>query len=354
MNKRVWIILVVAALVGLVAWRLASNKRKLDEKKAIPAKVNMAIPVNVAQVIVGSSDNQLVRTGTLVPWREANITSNAAGQLVSVNFNLGSFVREGATIAQIDNRGLQLQLEAAQLQANKLTQDLKRFQALLAGEATTEVNVADIRYNLSAAQNRIAQIRKQMADNAIKAPISGQVIQKNVESGEYVSPGSPLGRMVDISTLKADVLVGEADAYKLRNGQPVRVVTDVFPGRTFNGNIVFISQQADAAHNYQVQVRLNNTGGDLKAGTFVNVDFIQNAQKPGLQIPRTAVVESVETPYVYVIQGNRAIRRNIATGRDFGNNIEVINGLAEGEQVVTNGQVNLRDSTEVKVVRGNG
>ena len=351
MKKRIWIILVVVALIGLIAWRLAANKRKLDEKKEIPTQVNMAIPVNTAPVIVGSGTDQLIRTGTLVPWREASITSNAAGPLTSVNFTLGSFVSQGGTIAQVDNRSLQLQLDAAQLQATKLNSDLKRYQALLAGEATTEVNVADIRFNLATAQNRIAQIRKQMADNAIKAPISGQVVYKSVEPGVYVNPGMALGKIVDISTLKADVLVGEADAYKLRNGQNVRVTTDVFPGRTFNGTVVFISQQGDAAHNYQVQVKLSNPGNALKAGTFVNVDFIQNSQKPGLQIPRTAVVESIETPYVYVIQNNRAVRRNIATGRDFGNNIEVVNGLAEGEQVVVNGQVNLRDSTEVKVVK---
>lgn len=351
MNKRVWIILFVAVLVGLIAWRLASNKRKLDAKKEVPAQVNMAIPVNTASVVVGTGNNQLIRTGTLVPWREANITSNAAGPLSSVGFNLGSFVSQGGTLAQVDNRSLQLQLDAAQLQANKLSADLKRFTALLAGEATTEVNVADIRYNLSTAQNRIAQIQKQMADNAIKAPISGQVIEKNVEPGVYVNPGMALGKIVDISSLKADVLVGEADAYKLQNGQPVRVTADVFPGRTFNGTVVFISQQGDAAHNYQVQVKLANSGNTLKAGTFVNVDFIQNSQKPGLQIPRTAVVESPESPYVYVIQGNRALRRNISRGRDFGDNIEIISGLTEGEQVVVNGQVNLRDSTEVKVVK---
>lgn len=353
MKKRVWIIVFVVAIIGLIAWRLAANKAKLDEKKTVPTQTAAAIPVNIALATVASGSDQLIRTGTLVPSREADITSATSGNLTSIRFDLGSYVSQGATIAMVDNRSLQLQLDAAQLQANKLSADLKRYQALLAGEATTEVNVADIRYNLATAQNRISQIRKQMADNAIKAPISGQVVQKSSEPGEYVNPGVALGKIVDISTLRADVQVGEADAYKLRTGQNVRVTTDVYPGRTFNGAVSFISQQADAAHNYQVQVRLSNPGGALKAGTFVNVDFIQNSEKPGLQIPRTAVIENIEAPYVYVIQNNKAIRRNITLGRDFGSNVEIVNGLVAGDQVVVNGQINLKDGTQVKVVQQN-
>ncbi len=352
MRKRGWIILIVVILAGLIAWRLASNKKKLDEKKKPVVQNAASIPVNVDTVERGIITEQLIKTGTLVPWQESDIAATTAGTLQSVNFNLGSMVRQGGTVAVIDNRGLQLRLEAAQLQQQKLSSDLKRYQVLLQGEATTEVNVNDIRYNLDNANNQIAQIRKQMSDNLIKAPISGQIVAKNVETGEFVNPGTVLAKVVDISTLKANVLVGEADAYKLRNGQPIKVKTDLYPGQSFNGTIIFISQQADAAHNYQVQVRLANPAATpLKAGTFVNVDFIQNSSAEGIQIRRSALAESLQNPFVYVVQNGKALRRDITIGRDLGNNIEVLSGLQPGELVVINGQINLANGSVVNIVK---
>jgi RND family efflux transporter MFP subunit len=202
------------------------------------------------------------------------------------------------------------------------------------------------------AANQVAQIRKQISDNIIKAPVSGQIVAKNIEGGEFVSPGTVIGKIVDISTLRVDVLVGEADAYKLKNGQNIKVFTELYPSRTFDGRIIFISQQADAAHNYQVQVRLPNPkDAPLKAGTFVTVDFIQPSSAPGIQIPRSALAESLQNPYVYVVQNGRALRRPITVGRDLGNRVEVISGLQPGELIVSNGQINLTDSSAVTIVQ---
>jgi RND family efflux transporter MFP subunit len=116
--------------------------------------------------------------------------------------------------------------------------------------------------------------------------------------------------------------------------------------------VIFISQQADAAHNYQVQVRLANpTATPLKAGTFVNVDFIQNSSAQGIQIPRGALAESLQNPFVYVVQDGKALRRNITIGRDLGNTIEVLSGLQPGEIVVINGQINLANGSAVTIVK---
>jgi RND family efflux transporter MFP subunit len=352
MNKRVWIILIVLIIGGLIAWRLAGNKKKLDAKKEPVVQNATSIPVNVDTVKRSAISEQLIKTGTLVPWQESDIAATTAGTLQSVSFNLGSIVRQGATIAVIDNRSLQLRLEAAQLQQRKLASDYKRYQVLLQGEATTEVNVNEIRFNLETANNQIAQIRKQMADNQIKAPINGQIVTKNVETGEFVNPGTVLAKVVDISTLKVDVLVGEADAYKLKNGQTIRVTTELYPGQTFSGTVIFISQQADAAHNYQIQVRLSNpSSAPLKAGSFVNVDFMQNSAGDGIQIPRSALAESLQKPFVYVVQNGKSVRRDITVGRDLGNNIEVLSGLQQGELVVVNGQINLANGSAVNIVK---
>lgn len=350
--KKTWIIVIVVAVAALIALRLAGNKKKIEEKKKITVESNVQIPVNVATAAMDTLNESLIKTGTLVAWQDATVSATSSGNLLSVSFDLGSVVGKGAVMAQIDNRLLQLKLEAAELQQKKLQKDYERFTVLLKGDATTETNLQDIKYNLDNATNQISQIRKQIADNLIKAPISGQVVEKKVEVGEFVNPGTVLARIVDVAKLKADIKVSEQDAYKLRKGQKVVMTTDLYPSVQFEGAVLFVSQEGDAAHNYQVQIGVTNTSAHpLKAGTFVYADFSQKSSRAVLMIPRSALVESMKNPYVYVVENGKAVSRKIVPGGESGDKIEVLEGLTEGEQVVMNGQINLANGSAVRIVK---
>lgn len=349
MKKRIIIIGVIVVLIAAIAIKLASNKKTIDDKKKPVLESKVSIPVNT--VIVGLQDvnNQLVKTGNLVPFKEADIMAISSGKLVSVNFNLGSMVSQGAVVAQVDNRTLQLNLQQAKLAKDKSDKDFKRYKALLEGEAATEVNFQDAKLSSENAGNQIELIQKQMADNNIKSPVNGQVVSKLKEAGEFVNPGTVLGHVVDVSQLKVNVLVGEKDAYTLQPGQKVTVTTDIYPGVTFEGKITFISSQGDATHNYQVEIILQNNGQHkLKAGTFVYADFARESQQKLMIIPRSSLVESLKNPFVYVIENGKAVVRKITVGREFGDYIEILSGLKEQDQVITAGQVNIKEGALVK------
>jgi RND family efflux transporter MFP subunit len=350
--KKTTLIVVIAilAVTSLIGFRLSANKKKIDEKNQAPTNINTTIPVTVVQVEEGTVSQQLVRTGNLIPFKEADITATTAGKVAKVNFDLGSSVREGATLVQLDNRLKELSLEATQLNIDKLKKDVNRYTTLYAGNAATELQVNDTKYNYENAINQAEQIKKQIQDANVKAPISGQVIKKNIEAGEYVSPGTVLGTVLDVARLKVNVLVNESDVYQLRKGQSVRLSADVFPGKVFTGQISYIAPQGTDEHNYPVEITIANASG-LKAGTFVNVDFSQKSNQKALQIPRSALVESIKNPYVYVIEGNVAKQRKISVGRELGDNIEVLGGLSAGEQVVTTGQLNLSNGKPVQITK---
>ncbi len=352
MKKNIWIIATVLVVGALIAVKLAGNKKIINERKKVTSGERVVVPVNTIKAQKDTLNDGLMKTGTALPWQEAAIAATASGTLQTVSFVLGSEVHKGSVIAQIDNRLLQLRLEAAQLQWQKLQKDYERYTTLLKGEATTEVNVRDIKFNLDNAENQINQIKKQIADNQIKAPISGQIVEKKLEAGEYVNMGSVVGRVVDVSKLKIDVKVGEQDAYKIKKGQKATITTDIYPGTSMNATIIFVSQEGDAAHNYQVQLELpNQTNKPLKAGTFVYVNFGTNSVTPVLQIPRSALVEGMKNPYVYLVENGKATVRKIVPGRESGSNIEVLEGLTEGEEVIVNGQVNLTSGTEVRIAQ---
>ncbi len=350
--KRTSIIVIIAivAIIGLIGFQLASNKKKLDEKNQIPTQTNVQIPVTVATVQEGDVSQQLIKTGNLIPFREAEIMATAAGKVMKVNFELGSAVRQGATMVQVDNQLKELSLEATNLNVEKLKKDVARYNTLYAGNATTELQVNDTKYNYDNAVNQAEQIKKQISDATIKAPISGRVVKKNIEPGEYVNVGTSLGTVLDISRLKVQVLVNESDVYSLKEGNSVKLSTSVFPDRVFSGKISYIAPQGDEQHNYPVEITIQN-GNTLKAGTFVNVDFSQKSNQRALQIPRSALVESVKNPYVYVVEGQVVKQRKIQVGREFGDTIEVLSGLNAGEKVVTTGQINLSEGSAVQVTK---
>ncbi len=346
-------IIILVALVGvsaLIAFRLASNKKVIDAKNQLPTTANVAIPVTAATVAEGAVDQQLVKTGNLIPFKEADIMATVAGKVTHVSFDLGSSVRQGATLVQVDSKLKELSLEATELQVDKLKKDVTRYNTLLAGNATTEIQVNETNYNYKNALNQAEQIKKQIQDAAVQAPISGRIVKKNIEPGEFVNVGTSLGTILDVSRLKVQVLVNEKDVYSLREGQSVRVSADVFPNRQFEGRISYIAPQGNDEHNYPVEITLSN-GNVLKAGTFVNVDFSQKSKQQALQIPRSALVASIKAPYVYVVENGKARQRVITVGRDFGDTVEVTGGLAAGEQVVTTGQLNLSDGIAVQVTK---
>jgi multidrug efflux system membrane fusion protein len=151
--------------------------------------------------------------------------------------------------------------------------------------------------------------------------------------------------------LKVSVMVNERDVYTLKLGQSVKVTTDIYPGVTFDSKITFISSQGDATHNYQVELQLvNRSDYPLKAGTFVTADFSRASNEQLMLIPRSALVESLQNPYIYIAENQKAVVRKITVGREYGDLVEVLDGLSEGETVIVAGQVNIKPGSNVKAI----
>jgi len=149
--------------------------------------------------------------------------------------------------------------------------------------------------------------------------------------------------------LKVKVNVSEKDVFRLKVGEKVDVTTDVFPNIVFTGSIFTISSKGDEGHTYPVEVILNNSGSQLKAGMFGHVKFTPKSSGNLIVIPRECIVGSITNATLYVVENNRAKIRSVVPGKEVGTSIEIISGLQEGEQVVTNGQNNLSDNVPVVI-----
>ncbi|QNF34672.1 efflux RND transporter periplasmic adaptor subunit [Adhaeribacter swui] len=350
--KRAITIVIVLVIAGLIVVRLLNNKKEISSKNQVVDNSNVRVTVNVAQVQSRVSERTLRLVGTVEANEVVDVKAETPGKLTSLTVDLGDRVRRGQIIARVDDRTRALSVTNASQALNDARVNLERYRRLLEGGAATQAQFEQYQTAYNNAEIQLAQARTEASNTAVPAPISGQVTQKAVEQGAFVNIGTSLVTIVDVSSLKVLLSVSENDVYALKLGDPVQITATVYPGVTYAGKISYISPRGDEAHNYPVEVTLQNQDkNSLKAGTYVDVAFNRKNQVATLQIPRSALVGSVREAQVYVVQDNKAQLRNITVGSDNGAYLEVLKGLQEGETVVTTGQINLTNNALVAVVQ---
>lgn len=352
MKKKFIVPLVCIGIISLILFKLVSNKNKIDKKNR-PAQIeNVQIPVTAVAVKEEIQEIGLIKTGKLAPFKEAKVLSASSGNVQRLLFKLGDNVRQGQILAIIDTQLLKLDLQKSESNTAKLKRDLQTYIDLLEGNAATLERVNEIRQNYNDALNHSQQLRRQIADANIKAPTGGIIGTKTVEEGMYVTAGGEIASIVNLSQLKVQVYFTEVEVYQIALGQKIELTTDVYPNKKFLGTVVFISPQANQAYNYQVEITAaNEKDMPLRSGTFVYANFSRKTAQKILLIPRESLNESTQDASVYVVQNGKAVWRSIKVGGEYGRNVEVTEGLQEGNQVVASGQINLKDGTLINVTK---
>lgn len=352
MKKKLTITLICIAVILFFVFKLASNKRKIAEKNT-PVKIkSLSVPVTITTVIARTESNGIVKTGLLAPISQAKVLSGATGNIKRLLFKIGDKITTGQSLAIIDTRLLEIDLQKSLSNVSKLKRDLEIYTELLEGNAATQEKVNDIRLNYNDALSQAGQLRRQISDATVKAPTSGIIASKAMEEGMFVTAGNEIASLVNLEKLKVEVFLTESEVYQISLGQEIRLKTDVYPDKPFLGTVTFIAPQANDSYNYQVEITTaNDRKSPLRSGTFVSADFSKKTVEQVLLIPREALIESTQDASVYVTQHGRAVLRKIDVGQEYGNLIEVIKGLALGEQVITSGQINLKDGTLINITK---
>jgi len=345
MKKSFIIILSVLAVVGFIGFTLAKNKKKIEANKVVVDRSIIPVAVSTTKAEYQLFDGKVTLPANLELNNEATIAIGVQGKIEKLGIEVGSRVAKGQVVGHLDSKLKFINLKANELTLSKLEKDLQRNADLYKGNAGTELNVTNSKYDVENTRIQIEQVKQQIADGNIISPISGIVTARKLMAGEFASPGTVIATVVDDVHLKAVVFVNEKDVYQLKLGQTASVSSDVFPNKNFVGQVKFISPKGDENHNYKVELQLNTN--QLRAGTYVMVGFDLGRKTSVLQIPKLALVEGTKNPYVYVVQNNVATIQKLTLGREIGENIEVISGLQAGQEVVTSGQINLTNGSKI-------
>ncbi|MFN0013439.1 MAG: efflux RND transporter periplasmic adaptor subunit [Saprospiraceae bacterium] len=349
--KRYYLWIFLALCFVLITWKLFENQQKRQEETALALATRLNVPVKTALVAQEKLANRLDANGIFLPAKEMFVISETQGRVVQVLKNKGEWVNEGDLIAKVDDELLTIELQATQANIAKMKKDRERLGNLIEGEAAPKNKMEDIELGLLAAETKEKALKKQIANTSIRAPMTGTLGLRFVERGSVIGPGIQVAQVTNLEHLLLMVKVTERDVLHVRAGQRVRVTADVYSQHPIAAQVTNIGLRADNAFKYDVEIKVPNPkGAPLRAGMHAQAQFVFDAAREGLTIPRNAIEGSLLDAAVFVVRDSVAERRSVQLGGVFDDRVEVLSGLSRGERVVITGQFNLTNGTRVVVV----
>lgn len=353
MKKTLIYIVIAAVLVGLAAYKISSNKSKQEAEVAEVAKEVDKINVNVVTVQYESINTDYTANGTFLPKQEMNQSSEISGRIVSVLVKEGTRVGAGQTLATIKRDAIDVDVSQAQNNLQNAIIDNQRYENAYKTGGVTKQQLDNSRLQLKNAQAAVRAQSVRISDTSIRAGISGTINKKMVEPGAVVSPGTPMFEIVNINSLKLSVLVDESQVGKIQLGQQVAINVNVLPEDSFSGRITFIAPKSDASLNFPVEIEVQNRG-NLKAGMYATAIFQTNngaETQNMLTVPATAFVNGVSSGQIFVAQNGVAKLIKVTPGKVYGDKVQILNGLKNGDQVITSGQINLDNGSKINIIK---
>jgi RND family efflux transporter MFP subunit len=284
------------------------------------------------------------------------VLSTAAGE--------GSAVRAGGQLVRLDDREIRLQIQEAlssvsREQVDLAKSDFERKERLFADGAVTRSALDQAKNHYltldsayRAAQARIAQLRERAAKTSVTSPLTGVVARLLVEPGEFVGPGTPLAVIEDMEEALVVIEVADRDVVRLRPLQIVEATTDAYPGRVFQGVIERVGNVANpVTRSFEVEARIGNPDGELRSGMITTIRILLEKRRC-LVVSAAALLDERETEARVLLVSNGTVRSvEVGIGSRQDRDVELVHGLAEGDEVVVVGHDQVRDGQPVSTYR---
>ena len=338
----------------------------VEAAKPVPDQASPTEPqvmtVQVAKPLWKKIQRTAQGQGALFAKESVIVATKMPGYISKVAVDFGDRVRIGQVLVEIEREELALQVDAVesalkQAQANHIRAkgDYERAQQLAAEElippqrrdaAEADYKVAEA--NVRSAEKAIALAQKRLKDTQVTSPINGFVQQRFVNSGEYMAAGAKLLEVVDVHPLKLRTPIPERYARLAHIGLMMQVEVDALPGEKFNGRLTRVAAGVDqATRSLLVEAEIPNPQGKLRPGYFAHVTGVMG-EETVLFIPRSGVYRYAGVERIFIIQDNKVTSREVKTGIEDGQLIEIAEGLSETEQVAVSAIDRLADGMIVQ------
>ena len=342
-----------------------SSSLEVEAAKPTSDQASQAEPqvmtVQIAKPVWRKIQRTAQGQGALFAKESVILATKLPGYVNTVLVDFGDRVKAGQVLVEIEREELGLQVDAAesalkQARANYIRAkgDFERTQQLFAEDLippqrrdTAEADYTVAEAGVRSAEKALALTQKRLKDTRVVSPIDGFVQQRFVNPGEYMTAGAKLLEVVDVHPLKLRTPVPERYARMARIGLPMQVEVDALPGEKFSGKLTRIAAGVDhATRSLLVEAEIPNPNGKLRPGYFAHVTGVMG-EETVLFIPRSGVYRYAGVDRIFVVRDNKITSREVKTGLEEGNLIEIAEGVAENEQVAVSAIDRLADGMTV-------
>ncbi len=363
-----WLFILALILVAVGVY--AGMKPRLEQRSEVAAETKaLSVPsVGFVRPAPATTSTPMVFSGELKPVAEAVIYARASGYVSKWDVDMGAQVKSGQLLAELDTpeldsslsqaRAVLVQAQAAQSLA---VMTANRWQKLLADKAVSTQEVdekkgdADLKKAaVDAAKADVQRLEELRSFANITAPFDGTITARNLDVGKLVTAGgsSELYRIAQTNMLRLFVRIPQAYARAVTVGQVAQLTMPELQGRSFNGKVVRTAASIDpASRTLLTEVEVDNAKGELLAGSYAQVHLDAARDEASLTVSSNTVLFRAQGPQLAIVDDTGHVDlRSVKLGRDFGTDIEIINGLKLGERVVVNPPDSIFNGAEVRAV----
>ena len=325
--KRVLVMLVAAAMAASCTGKKQAESTASDEKvltKTVPAALRVI-------------EQNEVYTSEIEPYKENDITPAVSGVHIDrILVDVGSRVKAGQLLVTLDPT----QYNQQRLQYQTALDDYNRLVPVYEAGGISAQQLEQTKAALDVQKEVLDNLKKNIE---MRSPIAGVVTARNYEAGNLFT-GTPVLHVMQINPLKIIANVQEQYYPAVKLGMPVEIRTDIFPGE------VFYPALDPATRTFKVEVKVPNAKRTLRPGMFARSTF-NMGDKEGIMVPDVAVLKQVGSSerYLYVVKDGKAERRSVKVGRQIGSDVDILSGVADGEQIAVTALSRLADGVEVEV-----
>ncbi|MDR0505243.1 MAG: efflux RND transporter periplasmic adaptor subunit [Dysgonamonadaceae bacterium] len=358
MNRTVKIILIIVIILfiaGIILYpSLKKDKDVEPQKVSMPASggVGKGTPLNInVKVIQPEALLDIIRVSTanIIPDEEVELTFESPGKITDIFFQEGSHVNRGQLLAKVNDKPLQAELQKLQAQIPLFEDRVFRQKSLLEKDAVSKEAYEQVDTELNKLNADIELVKARIAQTELRAPFDGIVGLRNVSEGAYASPTTVITSLTKIIPLKVEFSVNEKQADFI--GPGTNIIFQTPPDlATYKATIYAVESRLDQ-NTYTLKVRAiyPNTSGRLRPGRSANVEIQTGEIKNALVIPSEAIIAEMGRDIAYIYSGGKAKQVELIKGIRTESNIQILEGLNQGDTLIISGIMQLRDGLSVSI-----
>ncbi len=352
--------IVIAILIVLVVVAAIAGIKTMQIKSLMAAGKNFAQPPETISSAVAKEEkwqSTFSAIGSITAVQGVTLTPDIPGTVREIAFESGAIVAKGDLLVRLDTSSEEAQLRAIEAQTALAKINVERERALRAQKMNSELELDTAEATLKQDQANADAIRATIEKKTIRAPFAGRLGIRLVNLGQYLDTGKPIVSLQALSPVYTDFSLPQQDLAQLKTGMRIRVTTDAYPNRQFDGTLTAINPDLDqSTRSVGLQATFENADQTLRPGMYAKVEVLLPEELPVLVIPATAVLSAPFGDSVYLIEAKpggdskapATVRQQfIRTGKAHGDFVSVESGIKPGDRVVSSGLFKLRNGMAV-------